>query len=1380
MPSSGSYTGNVFFNCSSLKTISVTEGVATILYRAFYNANRLEEVILPSTLKTVGSYAFYNCTALKGVSLPDSVTSIGESAFRNCSAMTFMDLPASITSAGTNSIPAGTWKNGDLYRTESALISELSGGYAPLLAGRWVKVDDEGEYVYQYAILGTSAADSDNYETLTFIRTNTTYTNYTSGNVVDIFGNTYSNVMIASANNSFRASELEKKAGVAIKEIRAAEGQTAYYMTDISSWFSGLKSLTDFSGECLDTSHVKKMDSLFNGCTALKRADLSAFTTPLLTSANKMFSGCSSLTSVDVSSFDTSHVESMTEMFGTDTGCPELREVTLGPGFTVWKENAVLPNAGEWIHYGINVRKSAMELCREYPAHASEWAGTWRHSLNPEPQDIMHKQRTFQFHSLIVSDNNLKYAVEYDEHWFLRNPSTYNHKLAIMSLAMAVSSYADSGTNRNSDNIRELYQNLGFDTSNFTVINYPETDDHTIGYAIGVKNIRTGNGDVISLLAVTIRGGGYGKEWAGNFEVGTGVNHSGFEQAKEKVLCGLKAFIRNHPGAFSGNIKVWISGYSRAAATGNLLAASLDDGKLNDVLTEQGLAKLTKNDIFMYGFECPQNTTDKNAGASRYNNIHSVVNPIDIVTKVAFSQKIGWGYRRFGVVHTLYSTYNTNSWKYQKNVKPKMISSYEDLLNYNSNYDFNGHSPKENAENLAKEKAGQAVILNNFLNYLATSMGSKEIYTAVHQTQVMHIVRNTLGGGGETWWPNAIFEILALTYPREVLEQLTIHTSTLPVAIAEGAYLFVGGEPVLTGKDTIQTMRAHYPELCLAWMLAIRDNPDLSLSMEEPLGTKQQAAVTAADDGSDVQEVVFAPNTTRYLYISGDADISVYDPEGTLLGKIENNEAAEIETGVYCYIDDDGRKVFVLPNDLEYRIEMNPRSNGTLTYTCVETDYINQEENRLVSYQEMDVRKDEVLTGIIEDISEEGTEGSYKVYKDGQEAAAPVVLEEEEIVQYEVSVTTEGLGTVSGGGLYHSGDYAAVKVLSHGENFIGWYENGSRVSTDPEYRFTVEGDRSLTAVFGELTTARIKEVRISGISAAVGTSAGAQLKGLKVPSGVNYSIIPGTYTAWFCVTDGIYLEDTDVFEAGKEYSLRVLVEAAEGYAFSDTSEMKWYANDTEDLADPEVSCVGGDSETAFFWTKPFCCPASLPFVDVKEGKFYYEPVIWAYYHKPQITTGTDDTHFSPNNTCTRAQVVTFLWRASGCPEPVTTKNPFTDVKASAYFYKAVLWAVENNITTGLKDAQGNPTGKFDPNGACTRGQVVTFLYRANGSPSFETAECPFTDVKPKAFYYNATLWAVENDITTGMKDKDGNPTGLFAPNDSCTRGQVVTFLYRSR
>ena len=171
-----------------------------------------------------------------------------------------------------------------------------------------------------------------------------------------------------------------------------------------------------------------------------------------------------------------------------------------------------------------------------------------------------------------------------------------------------------------------------------------------------------------------------------------------------------------------------------------------------------------------------------------------------------------------------------------------------------------------------------------------------------------------------------------------------------------------------------------------------------------------------------------------------------------------------------------------------------------------------------------------------------------------------------------------------------------------------------------------------------------------------------------------------------------------------------------------------------------------------------------PFRDVKASDYFYDPVLWAVSY--DITSGVGNGRFAPGDPCTRAQVVTFLWRAAGEPEPVSTRNPFVDVKSSAYYYKAVLWAVENGITTGTG------ANTFSPNSPCTRGQVVTFLWRAAGEPQPYHVSNPFTDVKSSAFYHKAVLWAVNYGITTGMTNT------TFAPNSTCTRGQVVTFLYR--
>ena len=206
--------------------------------------------------------------------------------------------------------------------------------------------------------------------------------------------------------------------------------------------------------------------------------------------------------------------------------------------------------------------------------------------------------------------------------------------------------------------------------------------------------------------------------------------------------------------------------------------------------------------------------------------------------------------------------------------------------------------------------------------------------------------------------------------------------------------------------------------------------------------------------------------------------------------------------------------------------------------------------------------------------------------------------------------------------------------------------------------------------------------------------------------------------------------------------------------------------DSSGLTDPDgyadmsaaeiLADLFGDAETQ---------PSQKGFNDVKPGDYFYDAVNWAV--EKGITTGTSATTFSPNASCTRAQIVTFLWRASGSPEPKTASNPFTDVAANAYYCKAVLWAVENGITTGTSATT------FSPDAPCTRAQGVTFLWRANGSKA-ASAAASFTDVASDAYYAPAVAWAAEQNVTGGV----GN--GLFSPDTTCTRAQNVSMLYRLR
>ena len=171
-----------------------------------------------------------------------------------------------------------------------------------------------------------------------------------------------------------------------------------------------------------------------------------------------------------------------------------------------------------------------------------------------------------------------------------------------------------------------------------------------------------------------------------------------------------------------------------------------------------------------------------------------------------------------------------------------------------------------------------------------------------------------------------------------------------------------------------------------------------------------------------------------------------------------------------------------------------------------------------------------------------------------------------------------------------------------------------------------------------------------------------------------------------------------------------------------------------------------------------------PFVDVPQGQYYYDAVLWAYENG--IASGLTDDKFGPDEQCTRAQVVIFLWRAKDEPKASVESLPFEDVEKGTYYYDAIAWAYDNNIVSGIDQTH------FGPNDPVSRAQFVTFLYRAEEKSDY-TSENPFVDVAKGEYYYDSVLWAYANGITSGLSNN------IFGTDELCTRGQVVTFLYRA-
>ena len=774
----------------------------------------------------------------------------------------------------------------------------------------------------------------------------------------------------------------------------------------------------------------------------------------------------------------------------------------------------------------------------------------------------------------------------YDENWFLDSSTTYSHNLATMSLTMAMAAFDIGGSDR-AANIKYLFDQLGFEYTTDS-ISYPVPTEDTIGYAIGSKMITTDDAD-FTLVAVAIRGGGYGAEWASNFNVGKDeINHSGFSNAADEVYLGIVTYINQlrQQGCDPANIKIWITGYSRAAATANITAALIDKR------ISSGQLPFSKNNIFAYCFECPLTTIRDNSSTNIYGNIFNIINYADVVTKVAPQR---WNFIRYGIDMFLPSceqtafysdAYNNMRREYDLIMKSRDIENC-DSYNLPSFTQTTWHK-------------GFGTFLDNVVDAIASCMGGTRngYHTVYEQTMMRLFCEGTV---------------------EKVVDAIPLIVFRVPqIAVSH---------PLIT-DDLIANLTnvaaGHYPELCLAWMQSLSGKSD------------------------------FVSYSTRHLRVNCPVNVRVYDSSNILVAEVIDNVVQDItESTIAAYIDEDDQIVFILPIDEEYHVEIEATDNGEMTYTISEHNTSSDTEERVVSYQRINIEDGDLLAGTVENLNIV-TQANYALNNGSTDFLATVDQSGEEVQNFSVTVSVSGNGSASGGGNYISGEFAKVSAApTEGEQFLGWYINGALVSTESEYRFLVNATVQLVAQF--------------------------------------------------------------------------------------TSEQ--------------------NTDAPYY---PVAKDAS-PFKDVSDSAYYYDAVLWAAENG--ITGGVDDTHFAPNASCTRAQAVTFLWRAAGSPAAKSGTMPFTDVPAGSYYYDAVLWAVENGITKGISDTA------FSPDATCSRAQIVTFLWRSQKSPAADGVNS-FTDVAADTYYANAVLWAAETGVTSGTT------ATTFSPNSDCTRAQIVTFLFR--
>ena len=717
------------------------------------------------------------------------------------------------------------------------------------------------------------------------------------------------------------------------------------------------------------------------------------------------------------------------------------------------------------------------------------------------PKSTIPEGETFK---MVNNEVAMKCDFEYTDAFFNQSSYIYNHKLAIASCCFATSAMVKDGAPFNDpESAKTMLKTIGFANDSGEAVScygYQKSPTmNSIACVVSNKNI----GDT-SIIAVAVRGGGYEGEWAGNFNVGTETNHAGFDVAKQQVCDNIIKFMNQDGITLNKNVKFWITGYSRAAATANLLAADVNNKKLVGTSACYDLSDYNydTDDVFAYCFETPRNTRDKNAKNATYNNIFNIVNRIDPVPRVA---PAAWSYVRYGKDCYLPSkeTYN-----------PKAYSSLVDKVSNNFDKIYTGKGDKSYKEDFTfyeiklkyklisithvdvsiveNKSISQGVFWDNFVKYLADGLKSPEYYTANYQNGLTKAVYKLKGNikydeilQQRGFW-DYLYDQISVKYILDnvlinsnvlknlIIEALTIYfadagmTRTEATEIADSLsrvlveFAFHPNYLLTAIKNGSQLFLPHYTETTLAWLKTL--NGDFS------------------EANTALSKMLTGGEKYRVATVNCPVNVKVYDSDGNLCGSIINNEVQYIENGVSVYVNDNGEKCFCLPEDEEFRFECTGYDEGTLNCSFAEVDATTGEKTISKNYYGMPLSDGKTYTGILEE-KDDDTIKSHVYGNDDEEISMSEVVDYETAQTYTVTAVAENEnGTVSGGGEFRKGEFVQlVATPADGYSFVGWYSGGKLVSNDLVYRFMVSEDSTLTAKFAPIPK-NVKSVSIDDIS----------------------------------------------------------------------------------------------------------------------------------------------------------------------------------------------------------------------------------------------------------------------------------------------------------
>ena len=771
--------------------------------------------------------------------------------------------------------------------------------------------------------------------------------------------------------------------------------------------------------------------------------------------------------------------------------------------------------------------------------------------------DITDQHGKFKYAGFIVKDVDSESDYYYSDSYFKKDASHYNASLATMSLCLELSSWSSynktSWYSKNASvndsafwndkliNIKTLllgspdenagddYKGIGF--TDFRANDFwqsaPKKD--SIGLCAARKQITDNNGNPYTLVALVVRGGGYGAEWASNFTIGESGEHDGFSTARDNAVTFLKNYLSDLPDDISRNVKLWITGYSRAGATANMVAGKLDD---NPSLPKGFVTQ--KSDIFCYTFEAPQGAVKNEINSDNYSNIHNALNYNDLVPLVAPNN---WGFARYNYQedHLFPSPYTVSNSTFttQLNAMKQQLTGANTLGFTDFEYKISEVSTMKNFKvNRSIFTAGLPVfyledssVSTHDVMETGIRLVSQDLIPgrSYYYENLQYCVRELLGVlmdyyGAQQGATNYAFDV--------IFRQIFCNTQNL-FTVENIAYILepavnlnpfysqdarkreiyrrVGEKLGGIFQDATQIsgfldamgeiLGDFFVKIAAEMLLNNTDTLNNTAKLIETIVSSEFQghypeiclAWCRSEDPNYNSEIAESKSAiTRLIRINCPVDVSIYDSTGALVGAFKDDQPDESIDGVINYRNNKDEKLVYLPGDEDYTLEIKATGDGNFNYSLSEFNFVLYDNTRLRNYYNIPIKTGDTLKSIVPAIpeneqeanDENGSTVSYQLYYNNKMCTADEDFTGAEIdsVSYTVTLNTEGNGgTVDGAGTFLKGSFAKVtaEVLPTG-TFLGWYIGDEKVSDETEYRFAVTADITLTARFTDINFCQLE------------------------------------------------------------------------------------------------------------------------------------------------------------------------------------------------------------------------------------------------------------------------------------------------------------------